>query len=151
MCWPWTLFAAGGKKLFQIEDAFRATRTTTPTVITAATSQPTIVRDDGLLPGVVDIDGPRTQSARRTRIEHGAGGSGRGRWAALTAPNHNGTTVAHGCPARHSGCARRPLRLGHGERGLRATMTAMPGQSHPSMRRVVRRAIPIGGLAALAA
>src|SRR6478609_6079855 len=64
---PWTLFAAGGKKLFQIADAFRATRTRTPIAMTAATSQPTIVRDDGLLPGVVDIDGPRTQSARRTR------------------------------------------------------------------------------------
>src|SRR5947208_1578141 len=35
--------------------------------MSATTSQPTIASDDGLLPGVVDIDGPRTRSARRTR------------------------------------------------------------------------------------
>src|SRR6476661_4969133 len=62
MAWPWVLLASGGKKLRQTEPALRATRTANPTITTAATSQPTIAPEDGLLPGVVDIDCPRTRA-----------------------------------------------------------------------------------------
>src|SRR5215216_2565031 len=60
---PSTLFASGGKKLFQIDAPFRIMRIASPTNTTAATSQPTIALVEGLVPGVDDIDCPRTRSA----------------------------------------------------------------------------------------
>src|SRR5262245_45105309 len=52
----------------------RTMRTIAAIPSAASTSQPTIASDDGLLPGVVDIDGPRTRSARRTQWRETAPG-----------------------------------------------------------------------------
>src|SRR5262245_12511930 len=93
----------------------------TAMAMAAAMSQPTIASDDGLLPGVVDIDGPRTRSARRTPCRFRRGleiGVGRA-WPRPTArigPTHDSGS------APCSGAAR----CGGDVAGLRATMTPMP-------------------------
>jgi hypothetical protein len=76
--WPSTLFASGGKKLFQIGAALRATRTASAISTAAAISHPMIAVVDGLLPGVDDIDSPRT----RWRREICAVGAARWRFGA---------------------------------------------------------------------
>src|SRR4029078_8837183 len=82
MALPWTLFASGGKKLFQTAAPLRTTRISSPIAIAAGTRQPTSADEDGRVSGVVDINGPRT----RWRAEPGGGrqrqveiGVGRGR------------------------------------------------------------------------
>src|SRR6476660_6412273 len=64
ICWPSPLLAAGGKKLFQIDWPLRTTRAASAINTTAAINHPMIAVVDGLLPGVDDIDSPRTRWRR---------------------------------------------------------------------------------------